>query len=407
MTGGETHAGAPAVLLQDQKHFWIALSVLSVTLGLAKGLRLPNLWAATQAQVDYRFGFVKRGLFGALLGNHLELWRYGQFAKLSLIVFVAVCVLFALLLKQSGVFSRLGAGEAAALLLASFVVPCIANLDGYLDIVLLGLALGLLLVRDTWLRFALALPISIAALLIHESYLLIFLPVVLCSFLFDVNAAIQRRLLFAGILSFVCLMFTVILAGRSPLSPDHVQAMTREVASRSDYPIREDFFGVMRLSLRDNLMMMRGVRTSGAYWLDRLVSAIIFYPVIALLLRYAWQVSMGSPHRWFRRWGFISVVAVTLAALGMHQVGWDVFRFDAWCCCALFLALLLLIRAQPLTHFPVSRRLRYATLLVIVLSANVGVGLLDVSPRRYPFVSDLAVTQHEVSDHRFWAPPGR
>jgi len=37
-------------------------------MAVLKGLRRPSMWAATQAQLDYSHGFIKRGLLGAVYG---------------------------------------------------------------------------------------------------------------------------------------------------------------------------------------------------------------------------------------------------------------------------------------------------------------------------------------------------
>jgi hypothetical protein len=389
------------------RHFWLVLSVMGAVLGLAKGIRLPNDWSATQAQVDYRFGIVKRGLFGTLFTDHLGLWQYTRFAKFSLVVFAVVCVLFVLFLRQSGVFLRMGSGEPAALLLCSFVVPCVANLLGYFDILLLGITLSLLLIRDARVRFWIAVPLSLVALLVHESYLLMFLPVVVCSFLFDVERveASGRRPVFAAVLGAVCVSFTFWLAWHARLTSAQVQTMSQQILQKVDFPIRRDFFIVMTSSLKENGVNSLRYFFNRDFRILNIESPLIFFPVLCLMMVYGWNVCRGAVNTRVRDWGFACMTVVVLAAYSMHLIGVDVFRFDAWTCFAAFLVLLLLVRAQPKVHVFVSDRMRYATLLVIVLSANAGVGTMDMSPRRYPFVTDGDSLHLQVKDHLFWYPP--
>ena len=192
-------------LFSDDRSLWRTAAIVFGTISLAKGLRAPSRWAATQALVNYDHGLVKRGLFGATLGHWLHLERYGRF---SLASYALLAIFFALLVwftVRSGILADLGSGEVVAVFFSSFAVTYIATLVGYLDICLGVLTLLALLVRDPRARFAVAVPISIAAILIHELFLFVFLPAVLFSFVLDGIRMVdrrQRRLIwcFAGML---------------------------------------------------------------------------------------------------------------------------------------------------------------------------------------------------------------
>jgi hypothetical protein len=151
-------------------------------------VRWPNDFAEAHWLLDYRFGFVKRGLVGTLVSALTE--GFGarpteqSIAVLSSIAFAVFAVaIFALTLR---VVHRLGWSPAAALaavvFLSSPFIVMSAHLVGYFDniLILMAVVSVVLLLRE---RVWSAAIVQAVAVLIHESAILIGFPVVCLAWL--------------------------------------------------------------------------------------------------------------------------------------------------------------------------------------------------------------------------------
>ena len=148
---------------------------------ILRALRLPNDFAEVHWLLDYRFGFTKRGLAGAVhllgcrvLGMAPTPWSIGV---VSALVYAAECAALGYVLwrlVQRSAFSATGVLMALVFASSAFVVMS-AHLFGYLDglLYLLTIAAVGLILRGRPLAAA---PIQVAAVLVHESYLLVGLP---------------------------------------------------------------------------------------------------------------------------------------------------------------------------------------------------------------------------------------
>ena len=120
------------------------------------------------------------------------------------------------------------------------------------------------MMRNTRLRFAFALPACVLALLIHEMFFLVFLPVLLFSFLLDAEstriAAETSQVPWHGGDPGICLPGHDAADG-APASadPEPGQCMEAGIARRVDFDLRGDVFDVMTRSLHDNTWKMAWV----------------------------------------------------------------------------------------------------------------------------------------------------
>ncbi|HKB11152.1 MAG TPA: hypothetical protein VKD69_10870 [Vicinamibacterales bacterium] len=147
-----------------------------------RSARLPNNFATEHWLIDYRFGFVKRGLIGSVVAVATALGgtrpSEALIDALSIVLFIVFCgaILWAGLriVRRSG-WSPGATAVVLAFLSSPFVVMS-AHLIGYYDdiVVILTLtSLWLLFKRRPWAAAA-VLSISV---LVHENALLIGLPV--------------------------------------------------------------------------------------------------------------------------------------------------------------------------------------------------------------------------------------
>src|SRR5438128_103780 len=159
-----------------------SLLLWTLVVSCLRAVRLPNDFSKEHWVIDYRFGFVKRGLVGSLISLATGATRTRPTEQLivvaSGVLFVGFCaVLMAVglrIIKSSG-WSTTAIVTVLVFLSSPFIVMS-AHLIGYFDnivIVLTVASLVLLLRGQIW--FAAAL--QAVAILVHETSLLVGFPV--------------------------------------------------------------------------------------------------------------------------------------------------------------------------------------------------------------------------------------
>ena len=377
---------------RSDRRFWHLLCFVFGSISLLKGIRFPGPWAATQAQLDYRNGFVKRGLFGTMFTAPLGLNHYARFAAFSFAVLALVVVLLVVFARKSGIVERIGSGEAAALFASSAALLYLGNLNGYDDVFLLAVTLALLLIRRPAVRLAAALPVCVAAMLVHEGFLLLLLPAVLFSFVADAvedRVVPSRAALFVSVLGLCCLMTGVLVASRAPVTVERAIQEKREITARVDFPVRDAFFAVLTRSAAANVKLTLREQLHGEYQLSNLSGVLALLPVVALQVVYLRLVCIGSENVWAKSAGWYLALTASLAPVVMYLLGYDTQRWYAFVSISSFLVLALLVRALPGVEFPVAPSLRNATILTIAISMAVSESMLTIHGNDYPFVRSV------------------
>ncbi len=287
-------------LFQDEKASWTLTAFVLGFVSLMKGLQAPSYWAATQGQVDYSLGFVKRGLFGAALGRPLELWHYGRFAVVSFALLGTLMLLYVAFVRKSGLYAQPAGRVTIAIFAASYVATFFSSLNGYLDIPLACLTLAVLLVRDLRLRVALTMPVLCVALLVHEMFLFVFLPVILLSFLLQ-GARERKRFAYVsmGAILVVSLAITCAVALRAPMGAVKAKALEQMIQSRVDFVPQQEVFDVLVRSAKDNAVMMLGHMAEFQWWAKQIICAVAFGPTTFVLL-YVIRRAGSAVHELFR-----------------------------------------------------------------------------------------------------------
>ncbi len=418
---------------EREQRFWWATIPLLTAISMGKAIRLPNYKSATQAQIDYRLGFIKRGMFGAVFARPLHLEHYQRYAVFSWVALLATVLLLWLFTWKSGLRRRVLTGEVAALFFTGYALTYMAHMVGYFEVVLLALTLALLMIKPFWIRLLAGIPVTIFALAIHELFLIVFVPVLLFSFLVQASAqtlvqtsapptrdaldgpthsSISRKIrtfvpgkaaawVACTVLLAVSLGVTVRLALRPPLTGPQLSSMRSATSELADFPTDEAMYEVLVRSTADNLVIMRDAVTHAPWWRQQLVSLITMGPTVALLL-----VTTGLVLRSGRqapRWLFGAAIGAGLSPLGMHLLGFDVARFNAMVILTSFLVLLTacFYTAGPPVALP--PRWRHAVLLVMLLNMASGDLLMDGRVvRPFPFIRELP--QVLTLRHRPWTP---
>jgi len=392
VTGRATRQGF-AQLFQDEERFWIAAAFLLCALALMKGLRAPNLWAATQAQISYQFGFAKRGLFGEWFARPLHLEIYRRFAAFSSIALAGLMTSLVWFVRWTGMAARISP-IGIAVFASSYAITYLGNMIGYFDIILAALTIAVICVRRPLLRYALALPAIALGLLMHELFLLVFFPAMLVPFLLDAaqesDAGRARWMAIANNgLILVAVAITCAIALHPSLSAQQVLAERLAIAQRADFPLRGDFFDVLTRSTVDNVRIMIAYAHVQAWWIDLISSAVAVAPAIAFFLWLTRRIlgDVGIPQI---KQIYPTLVLASLAPLSMNLLGWDVGRWFALAQLTTFLvfgAVCLYTHGQRLSLSPAVQRMAIA---IVALNLVSGEALLDgVSIRAYPYLSSF------------------
>jgi hypothetical protein len=355
---------------EDLRFCTCACALLAVV-AVLKGVRQPNLWAYTQSLLTYQNHAFRRGLLGSFL-TLLHWQSYLAFSAVSAWILVFLLLATALLAVQTGLFRS--APILCAAFAISFAVTYNVNMIGYLDNAALLLTAVTLLLRE---RPRLYLPASVlcavACLLLHENTIFFALPLL---FLPPVLRIIRRppgisvRLATANILAIA--MVACATLGWLLLSAHMSVAQAHDLAIRTQrsvpYPLFSNFFIIQTASLPMMLRFMAHYYFFKLpYWENMAQGAIAFFPAAGLFCYFSWRL---LPPRAGAR---ILCIAASLAPLLMHFFGFDLYRWDSLAVWTSFLALLAIAGGQPLR---VAGMARNVVMLVIVLNAAAGPGLL-------------------------------
>ena len=178
---------------------WIAaVCGWTIVLTALRAVRLPNEFSKEHWFIDYRFGFVKRGMVGtifSLVSRALHVHVHAQhtdqivawLSVLQFVIFCAVLILIGLRIIRRSAWSTPAILTTLVFFSSPFIVMS-AHLIGYFDniiIVLAVLSIACLLMGRVWVAAAL----QAVAMLVHETSWLIGFPVFCLAWLLINNKA--------------------------------------------------------------------------------------------------------------------------------------------------------------------------------------------------------------------------
>lgn len=177
----------------------IFLYLYALIFSVSKTIRIPNQWAQSHWLVDYRFGFIKRGLAGELFGflsvkNTFSITVLSIFI-LAVLYFLIVKIALKTTLNNSGSYYRI---LFFIIFLLSQYIVFSAHLIGYLDhiIFLLTILAVYLTIRN---KILLASFVAVFSIFIHEISVVLLLPV--CCFAIIVNQMPEKQFFIRDIFS--------------------------------------------------------------------------------------------------------------------------------------------------------------------------------------------------------------
>jgi hypothetical protein len=363
-------------------------------LAVAKGVRLPGLWAATQLQIDYSFGPVKRGAAGATLRFlHLPIEHYWVFAAFSLCVFALTAALLVAFIRR-----RYASREIAlltALFASSFAVTYLVHLIGFLDIILLAMTLCVLLLPQSRYLPFLALCVCLSGVLVHEIFLLCFFPVLWFRFFLDAmltsGAARRRAIVWALLLPAAVVAETIALAAARPMGTEELAAFQAALGAKADFPLRSDVLDVMGRTASENFTMVME-RAKLPRWWVREAGGILSLFWMAVF--FSWQSARLIARSTVRNKPLTIIVAVgvSLAPALTQIIAWDLYRWYAICVFAAFIALLMLVErlaADVQGEWLVSRS-KTVVFILMAFSLTAGAGFFEkYKVNTFPYADNL------------------
>ncbi len=371
----------------------LAVSCLCSAYGATalRAIRPPNDFAEAHWLLDYRFGFVRRGLGGALLrwGSSfgLDLHTEAAIAGVSYGTFV---ILSALLLAVAlRIVARAGWDQhvvllAAAWLTSPFVVT-LGHLMGYLDQVVILLA-----VPAVWLglrgRPWLAACVASAALFVHETALVVAVPA-LAFLAFMRPGATQPG--WAGRVGRLAWLLPVAVFAAVAVAD---AAVTDQAALRKLLQLRLHRYpfvqGDMDIFVPEWLTtsLIQNVAAQWRHLPGRLTDSTIVLSVLpalqaVLVAAWAWVAPPG------RRAAGLGVLVVACAPLALHVSAWDTARI--WClavACA-GIGLWVVAETRAFSPGPALGLAPVVALTVIVANVVGRIPLLDGQTERYAGVT--------------------
>jgi hypothetical protein len=401
----------PFAIFADNSRFWGASAILFAVLAILKGLRLPSLWAATQAFLDYRTGIIKRGLVGQVtraLG--IPIGHYDVFVAVSSILLLVFCVVLLCWVRISGV-RRLAHGSVLAVFAASFILSFLAQLIGYLEIPAAIVALAALAASASRWRLAAIFVAGVAGILIHENYVLTFLPVTLLPAFLSAASDRQplRKLVPVAAVSLVLAAVVLTVALGAAMTAEQVGTLQAAMSASVDFQPRGDFFPVLTRPIGTNVLLMLEKMTTGSWWAAQANAFIAFMPAAAFFLWLALRIVDACHTGRERRWIKGALLLAGLCPLTMQFIGWDIYRWYALAGFNSFLVLTIVCfhylgRAPVLTADP--RVVQNVAVLLIAINLATGTGLFDGNHvDTFPFVDHWRALLDWLSNGRHWPQP--
>ncbi len=309
--------------------FTIGLLACALLATILRAARFPNDFSRAHWMLDYRFGFIKRGLAGSVLALLARVRLIPQngvaLAWLSFALFGLLCAV--LLVVAARILARRQWSADAYLPLAAFAtspfVVTAAHLMGYLDhlVFVLTFAAVWLIMRDRRLA---AGACGAVAMLVHESFMVIGLPLVALA------AAVRTPLLswrsaartLLPPLAPPILAFTAVVVSEWVFI-DRATLRHQLVERLSSFP----FIGKdMNIFVPEWLTTTLSENLQQAHSFTRRVGNVEFEQLIMPTAIVLWLLALTTVGRRRAAAWAVSTAAVIAAPLLLHAVAWDTAR---------------------------------------------------------------------------------
>jgi hypothetical protein len=369
----------------------LGLVVWAMVITMARAVRPPNDFAEAHWLLDYRFGFIKRGFAGSLLSLASSAGLPGPSERvIAALAFLGLGLLLLVLLWAAAraVWSDADPGvtfAAAAVFASSPFIVMAAHFMGYLDHLLVVAAFAAAwLARDG--RLWTAAAIAAVGVLLHESFVLVGLPLVLLGA--SLRPAGFGRFRAAGLVPFALPVCAALALWASEVFVlDRVALRGQLEARLSAFPF---VGGDMNLFVPEWLTtdtLATWERQRHAFWrhvsdpnLLRLMAPSAAFLVLA--------TGALAPAGWRGRRA-LAAAAVVLAPLLLHAVAWDTARIWTYTIVTAFGCLWLSVATDGASCSAARRWLLAAAVPIVVANVVGRSPLMDGEIERFSLATRL------------------
>jgi hypothetical protein len=369
----------------------LGLVVWAMVITMARAVRPPNDFAEAHWLLDYRFGFIKRGFAGSLLSLASSAGLPGPSERvIAALAFLGLGLLLLVLLWAAAraVWSDADPGvtfAAAAVFASSPFIVMAAHFMGYLDHLLVVAAFAAAwLARDG--RLWTAAAIAAVGVLLHESFVLVGLPLVLLGA--SLRPAGVGRFRAAGLVPFALPVCAALALWASEVFVlDRVALRGQLEARLSAFPF---VGGDMNLFVPEWLTtdtLATWERQRHAFWrhvsdpnLLRLMAPSAAFLVLA--------TGALAPAGWRGRRA-LAAAAVVLAPLLLHAVAWDTARIWTYTIVTAFGCLWLSVATDGASCSAARRWLLAAAVPIVVANVVGRSPLMDGEIERFSLATRL------------------
>jgi hypothetical protein len=371
----------PSIPYKPNTWFLVCATVLLIS--VARGIRMPGDWAYTHFLFNYEAGFIKRGLVGEIFHtlNPTYSNNFLWFNAVSMVLFG--CVVASLLYCLYSLVNRKSLLlTAAALLFASSLSPVyLAHTIGYFDVI--GVFAVILLTQLMGMRYSqwLVLPITIICLLIHESFFIIFFPLLLVHVVFFQKKYTQKEMfLLGGGYTAISFSIAFLLANYALLNASSRGVLQDHLIKIAAIPLRYDGFSVLVRHISDNYGIMEPSLFS--LWAN-IESLPVTLPTAIVLNMVIWKIV--RPHH--SAAATLVICLASFSPLAMHILAWDNHRWNALMVMTSFLNLCNVARCYPA---PQTQPPYPVIALLVFLNGASTIGLFEsYEVKQFPFFDEI------------------
>lgn len=362
-----------------------AVVVWTYVVTIGRAIRRPNDFSEAHWLLDYRFGFMKRGLIGSIcslvtdaLGLQMTPRLIGilSFITLCSMSIAMLCLLVRALRRQQ---DRTGILVLGLVFASSPFVVMSGHLLGYFDSLLYFLTIvAVTLVLRGHPMFAAIL--SSLAILTHESYLLIGLPLVFLATVEVLTANRDRNARSTLYIIAICIPVAVFLAASllQSLTTD-AMILRSQLAERLDsfhfVPTQSE--GVARYQTTSFIEFFRQqYRAFPSRLLNPRILASVgptFLTIFVFISRF-YQIRTFSPFS-------VVVLGVVCASLAIHAIAWDTARISTYVIGNGFIAWWIL--AETRTAQQADRLFLLLAFITLILNVLGKIPLMDGEVERF------------------------
>lgn len=310
---------------RNHKFLIAFLYLFALSFSVFKTIRTPNKWAVAHWLMDYRFGFIKRGLIGEIFGFFFEKNEFNILIVSSVILILLYAVLLIIAVKNTWENYSIEKVLFYVIFFLSQYTILSAHLIGYFDhLIFLMTLLSVYLILHK--KILLASLITVFCIIAHEVSFVLMIPISFFALL--VNEVRDNKLTFSSHLLKKAGAYLLL-----PIVATVLVSFYQELYGQNNRELIYQY-------LQDTGLIRKGVANSVAaaytegfgsylksevpYFLKRVFLSIatVKYGIPLLFMAYMVYKLFSKINIYVLLW----LAAVSASPLLLHSIAWDIFR---------------------------------------------------------------------------------